>query len=70
MARGYGSDIVNKGELKILTGGKGDQGTTGDWGLLLWQGIDDVEISNEICRLFFCYLWNRFIMYLDAIFGH
>lgn len=60
--RAMGENIVNKQELKILMGGRGT--TTGEQVLLLLQGIDDVGISNEICRKnFFHCLWNSLIIY-------
>lgn len=33
-----------------------DEGTTEEQGFFLWQGVDDVEISNEICSNFFSLL--------------
>lgn len=42
---------------------EGDEGTIEEQGVLLWQGVDDVEVSNEICRIFFHCLWNFLIKY-------
>lgn len=49
--RAKGGNIVNKGELKILTRGREIEGPQESW-----QGIDDNGLKQNLLNIFFSFL--------------
>lgn len=62
---GYRKKEANckSGKIENINRREGNEGTTEEQGFLLWQGVFDEEMSNEICRIFFHCLWNFLIKY-------